>query len=141
MNFSELSEKEIVAICEELSCDKDEVENFIDSDDYSVLTEEEANEKASSYIKDSLWAFNPSFLSEETGIDKSVFKAISDNGKCESNNDAIESIIKGCNNCDMESFIESAIGADGRGHFLSNYDGNEIELHPEGRDIYIYRNN
>lgn len=93
-----------------------------EKDNYLILTDEEADEKCAEYIKDSLWAFNPSFLSGETGIDISVFEAIQSNGKCEDNNDAIESCID-----DMDSFIESAISADGRGHFMNTYDGNENE--------------
>ena len=38
---------------------------------------------------------------------------------------------------DIDEFVEDAIRADGRGHFLSSYDGDENE---EG-DYYIYRTN
>jgi len=38
---------------------------------------------------------------------------------------------------DMDSFVEDAVSTDGRGHFLSSYDGDESE---EG-DFYIYRLN
>ena len=112
--------------------------------DYLVLTNSEADEKAAEYIKDSLWAFNASFLAGETGIDEEVFKAIQDNGKCESNNNAIESCID-----DMESFVNAAISADGRGHFLAGYDFEEneetVSIYGEGdaanATFYIYRVN
>ena len=65
-----------------------EVEDFND-DDYLVLTDEEADEKAAEYITDSLWAFTPSFLASMTDFDEEIFQAIADNGKCESNNDTI----------------------------------------------------
>ena len=55
----------------------DEVEDF-DNDDYLVLTDEEADEKAADYIKDSLWAFNASFLSSETGYPIEVFESLQD---------------------------------------------------------------
>jgi hypothetical protein len=132
MNYNELSKKQVKAVCNELSCAPEDLERYIENSDYMVLTDDEANEKAAEYIKDSLWAFNADFLAGETGIDQSVFEAIQNNGKCERNNDAIASCID-----DMESFIESAISADGRGHFLSPYDGEEIEVD----DLYIYRLN
>lgn len=123
----------VKANCTEV--EKLDIEDCYDVD-YYVFTDVEADEKATEYIKDSLWAFNASFLSGETGIDEDVFKAIQDNGKCESNNTAIESCID-----DMDSFVEAAIGADGRGHFLSGYDGNENEETVEGETFYIYRIN
>ncbi len=54
--------------------------------DYLVLTDSEAEEKAEEYIKESLWAFNASFLSNVTGFDISIFEAIQANDKCEGNN-------------------------------------------------------
>lgn len=44
------------------------------------------------------------------------------------------------------SFSESAIAADGRGHFLSSYDGEENEVSAEDIDgnpvtFYLYRTN
>jgi hypothetical protein len=52
--------------------------------------------------------------------------------KCESSNEVITNSIK-----DMEEFIADAIGADGRGHFISSYDGEEEELN----GFFIYRIN
>lgn len=120
-------------LAKELDIDFDDAQTLIDNSDYLVLTDDEADEKAAEYIEDLLWAFNPSFLAYETGIDQEVFEAIQSNGKCEGNNDAIGSCIS-----DIEEFIESAIRADGRGHFISSYDGEEIETDD---DYYIYRIN
>lgn len=111
--------------------------------DYLVLTDKEADEKAAKYIKDSLWAFNAEFLAAQTDLPVEVFTAIIENGKCESNNDVMEQIIN--KSGDMEEFISSAISADGRGHFMSSYDGNENEesINVEGErfTFYIYRIN
>jgi hypothetical protein len=38
---------------------------------------------------------------------------------------------------DPDEFIQDAIDSDGRGHFLSYYDGEETEIN----DYYIYRIN
>lgn len=116
-----------------------EVEDYDVEDygnDYLVLTDSEADEKAKEYILDSVWAFNPSFLAGETGIDEEVFTAIQANDRCESNNSAILRLID-----DEDSFVESAISADGRGHFISSYDGNENEENVFGDTYYIYRIN
>ena len=101
--------------------------------EYRVLDDDEADAAAKDYIEDSLWAFIPSFMSCETGIDESVFTALQD--KCEGANDAVRSIIDG--SCGIDSFVESAISADGRGHFLNTYDGEEREY----GDYYVYRTN
>lgn len=101
--------------------------------EYRVLTDDEADDAAADYIKDSVWAFRPEFLSGETGIDEMVFEALAD--KCEGANDAILSIIKG--SCGIDDFVETAIGADGRGHFLAGYDNEENE----SGEYFIYRVN
>lgn len=115
-----------------------EIEEF-DNDDYLVLTDEEADEKAKEYITDSLWAFNPSFLASMTDFDEEIFQAIADNGKCESNNDVIYNTIQ--KTCGINDFVEAAVQADGRGHFMSSYDGNENEETVHGETFYIYRQN
>lgn len=116
----------------------DEVEEY-EENDYLVCTDSEADEKAAEYIKDSLWAFNPSFLAEMTEFDEEIFQAIADNGKCESNNDVIYNTIE--KTCGIKDFVEAAIGADGRGHFMSSYDGNENEETVLGNTFYVYRIN
>jgi hypothetical protein len=119
-----------------------EVEEYDEDDynnDYLVLTDEEADEKAKEYIIDSLWAFNATFIASEIDIDEDVINAIQDNGKCEGNNDTIYSLINKLG--DIDSFVDSAISADGRGHFMSSYDGNENEENVNGTTYFIYRIN
>jgi len=105
--------------------------------EHLVLTDDEANAAAADSIEQSLFAFNASFLAGETGIDQSVFAALAD--KCEDANDAIRSIIDGT--CGWDTFVESATSADGRGHLLSSYDGEENEFSIGGEYFYIYRTN
>ena len=113
-----------------------------DGEEYMILTDDEADEKVAEYIKDSVWAFNPSFLSSHSDIDEGVFKLLQD--KCESANEAVLKLIK-----DFDKFVEDAVGTDGRGHFLSSYDGEENEIGlfkffcPEynNETYYIYRTN
>ena len=101
---------------------------------YLVLTDEEADQAVEDYIKDSVWAFNPSFLSSHSGIDEGVFKLLQD--KCESANEAVLKLIK-----DFDEFVEDAVGTDGRGHFLSSYDGEENDHEHDNETYYIYRTN
>ena len=124
-------------IAEFLECDTDQIEQGYNEDtfelgnqEYLVLTDAEAYQSAEDYIKDSVWAFNPSFLAEHTGIDEGIFEALQD--KCEDVNELITNSIK-----DMDEFIADAIGQDGIAHFISSYDGNEEELN----DFFIYRTN
>lgn len=108
--------------------------------DYLVLTDEEADQAAKEDILSSVWAFNPSFLSDHiAGDDKRAIeqsiKAVQD--KCsEDANDLLRAALT-----DEDDFAEEAISADGRGHFLSSYDGEENEVTYNGATLYIYRVN
>ena len=108
----------------------------IQGNEYKVLTDDEADDEVREYIDQSLWAFNPSFLSAHAkdGIDEDVFKMLSE--KCESSNEAIKSLIK-----DFDHLVDDAVLSDGRGHFLSSYDGYEHEVNIKGNYYYIYRTN
>lgn len=123
--------------------------NEIEEDDYStfcvgkkeykVYTEEEREEEVTEYIKESLWAFKPSFLAYETDIPEEVYEQLCDG--CESGNNAILRLIE--KTCGLYSFVDSAVSADGYGYFLSMYDGeeNEVSINDEGLEkrFYIYR--
>lgn len=104
------------------------------NEEYMILTDDEADEKVAEYIKETVWAFNPSFLSCHSGIDEDVFKLLQE--KCESANEAILKLIK-----DFDHFVEDAIASDGRGHFLSGYDGEENDHEHDNETYYIYRTN
>lgn len=113
-----------------------------ETSDHLVLTNTQANQRCEDYIKDSLRAFNPSFLSNITGIDEDVFRAIQANNRCESNNYALLRLVGD----DIDKLIDEAISTDGRGHFLATYDGHEHEIDIFGatginEHFYIYRIN
>lgn len=90
-------------------------------DSYLVLTDEEASEKCEEYIKDNLWSFKATFLQEYVSLDKKSLNNILE--LCENANPIIEKLIGE----KLDEFVESAIKYDGRGHFLSPYDGEEHE--------------
>jgi hypothetical protein len=134
----------IIALAEKFGCaPKDVIEKWdgeyeIDGIDYLVLTDSEADDKVEEYIEETLWAFTPNFLSDVTGVGSEVFEAIQANGRCEGNNEAIKSILDATDTSICE-VAEEAISWDGRGHFLSPYDGEEIEVYADGEYYYCYR--
>ena len=108
--------------------------------EYMVLTEEQADARAREEILNSLWAFNADFIIEHCrncdDMDYDEF------------NSAVESLRHAQENCcenasglvraliaDIDEFVEDAINADGRGHFIAGYDG--VENEQDG--YYIYR--
>lgn len=95
----------------------------VGSEQYLVLSDDEATEKAKEYIKDSVWAFNSSFLAGFCDLPEEVFKALQEG--CENSNDAVLSLIE--KSGDFDDFADQAISSDGRGHFLNTYDGEENE--------------
>ena len=138
----QIKSEEVKALKNHLQLDDEEVNqitfdgyqyNFGDKS-YLVFTDDEAEEKAKEYIKDSAWAFNASFLASHSKADEDVFKCLSE--KCESSNDAVLSLID-----DFDDFAEDAISTDGRGHFLSQYDGHENIEEINSTEYFIYRTN
>ncbi len=107
----------------------------VGNQEYLVLNDEEADKAVKDYIRDSVWSFNADFIAGECGIYEMKEMIESFQQKCEGANDAILKLIE--KTCGLDSFVESAVSADGRGHFLAGYDGNENE---EG-DYFIYRTN
>lgn len=122
-----------------------------ESGEYAVGTDEEAREAAEIAIEQSVWAFNASFILSECGLPSELedgIKALQE-AKCEDANEPLLALVQKCCPGGMtgpHSFSESAILADGRGHFLSSYDSEENEQEAEDADgnkvtLYIYRVN
>ena len=101
----------------------------VDGFEYLVLTENEADELAAAYIADSLWAFSADFIIDTCGLDSgsNVIRSLRQmqNEACEGCNAFIGALVD--RTCGIDEFTEQAILADGRGHFLSSYDGEEGE--------------
>lgn len=105
---------------------------------YAVGTDSEADEACFKNIKDSAWAFNANFICSYCDLPQELIEAIENmqKEKCESSNDTILALIEKTQG-GLQGFVDEAISADGRGHFLSSYDGDEIEL----SGFYAYRIN
>jgi len=122
--------------------EEDYRENYysVGRQNYYVMTDDEADEAAAERIRESLWAFKTEFISGHTrkGLSDRAEKALAKAQAelCEGANDLVESMIE-----DMDHFIKDAIRGDGRGHFLSTYDGEEREESVGGTMYFIYREN
>ena len=132
------------ALAKHLECDADEVsestyqETIMDGQggEWLVLTDDEADEAVAEYIGQSVWAFTSWFLADHApdGITADHIDAMRGDS-CEDFNDPAIALVEAGKG--MQSFIEAAISADGIGHFLSGYDGEEHEV--DG--FLIYRTN
>lgn len=140
--ITQIEEVKIKALAEYLGEDTENISQSsydectfeVGSREYLVMTDSEADGRAANYIKESVWAFNASFLASYTGLPEEIFAALQP--KCESANEAILRVIEGAEG-GLEGFIKKAISYDGRGHFLNTYDGEE----DEAGDFYVCRIN
>lgn len=105
-----------------------------DNEEYAVGTDRTVDEALTDYVKDTLWTFNADFLAKMTELPEEVFKALQP--QCEGANEAILRLVEATGS--LGDFVDNVVEADGRGHFLSPYDGEEIEL---DNDYYAYRIN
>lgn len=105
--------------------------------EYAFGTDQEADEACQNYIRDSIWAFKAGFILEACSLPFSLKKAIEiyQREECENANEPLLELVE--KTCGLIQFSEKAISADGRGHFLASYDGQENEI--SGADLYFYR--
>ena len=125
-------QEKIEALAKHLNCSIDEA--VVSMDDYLVYTDDEADEAVYNYIDESVCFFRSDFIAAHAEVDEEVIKKLQE--LHENSNKAIRSLIK-----DFDHFVSDAVCADGRGHFLSSYDGEENQQTINGNDYYIYRSN
>lgn len=133
---------------EQLSYDHYGLAHFsADGAEYAVGTDSEADTAAADHIRESLWAFNALFILDQCDLPPELEEAIETfcSQKCESANDTILALVEKCCDGGVESFAKAACQGDGRGHFLSGYDGEENEVDFDDGEctqtFYIYRTN
>ena len=149
--FTDADEQnQVRALCAFLDCDPDDLskesyEHYgalalyaLGSKSYAIGTDSEADKAAANNIEDSIWAFNASFLASYTGLPEEMFSGMQD--KCEDANDAFKTCVERAEG-GLAGFVEDAISADGRGHFMSSYDGNYEEFTVNDVTYYIFRLN
>ena len=106
------------------------------SKEWAIGTDSECDDAVKEAIKDSLWAFNSDFIASTCGI-PGLDASLTDfqRKSCESANPVILALVE--KTCGLDEFVEQAVSADGRGHFLSRYDGEEQESFCG--NFFIYR--
>ena len=118
-------------------------EGYSHDTEYLVFTEEEADEACAEAVENSLWAFNSDFLQRFLGLPEEAQEMLRvfQETKCEDANDTIRAMLGD----DFDYFVEEAVSADGRAHFLAQYDSEEIEVTvgkgDKAVDLFIYRVN
>jgi len=111
-----------------------------DGREWAVGTESQANKAAKENVLESLWAFRTDYIARAVGLtdqEERGLQAMQE--KLSEDANAIVRRIIGERNLDR--FVRYAIDSDGRGHFLSPYDGeehssDEIEGLPRGKLAY-----
>lgn len=104
-----------------------------DGEEWLVVTDSDADDLVAENIRDSIWAFRAEFLWGHICAHLPVAEIVRiQESMCEDANGVLTALID-----DMDELISDAISQDGRGHFLSGYDGDEIEM----GDFYAYRTN
>lgn len=140
------------ALAAHIGCDWSELEPMrfdhygldsfqVGKEEWAIGSDDDVDDAVCSSIKDSLWAFRASFILEACGLPfelEEAFHAWQEKG-CEGCNNALYRLI--CKTGDFADFVIEAVRCDGRGHFLSSYDGEEVQLDtPVGR-FYAFRIN
>lgn len=107
---------------------------------YYIATDSEANDVLREKIRDEVWAFNSDFILSQCGLPLELAGCIKgfQEKEGEGANDALLALVEKCG--DLDKFVRDAVALDGRGHFLSSYDGRESEIDFEGETYYIYKN-
>lgn len=115
-------------------------------EEFYVIDDVRAYALAFQLIEAELWAFAPDVIVKHLKPDIVYCDYPVDLGDlrlairaaqerlCEGANALIHALID-----DLNEFVEDAIAAYGRGHFISSYDGVEHEVTVDGETYYIYR--
>tara|TARA_R100001594_G_scaffold150505_2_gene212017 strand:- start:935 stop:1432 length:498 start_codon:yes stop_codon:yes gene_type:complete len=116
---------------------QEETEFHLYKEEYLVCDDFEADEICSKEIQQGVWAFNTDFLVGfmPRFISEKMVDACKE--QCEDSNEDILQLIDAGEGIDK--FVETAIGYEGRGHYLDLYSGNEVEITVSDKTFYIYR--
>ena len=106
--------------------------------EWAVGTDEQADEATKTDIEEGVWSFNADFILSHSSVENyndRVLESIKSTQEklCEGANGLLKAMIK-----DFDKFVKDAISLDGRGHFLSGYDGDENEHEVDGTYYFIY---
>lgn len=114
------------------------------SEEWMVGDEDTAKEAARSKVKEDVWACRAGFLSEGTGISDRAISAIQES-MYEDASEPLQKIVDATWDGGIDGFADDVIKADGRGHTLSGYDGEErrqsVTVRGSDREVFLYRHN
>jgi hypothetical protein len=136
---------EVRALCDHLDCGPEDIDlasydhyglpvYILGREEYAIGTDSEADAAVVENIKDSIWAFNADFLARFTDLPVEMFQM--SQKMCEGANDGFLKCVERADG-GLAAFVSKAVSEDGRGHFLSGYNGEE----EESGEFYIYRTN
>ena len=112
-----------------------------DDREYLVCTDDQATAEAAADVAESLWACRSEFLRNYVqALRDDRARAAFDKMRevlCEDANELVRALVGD----QLDELVRDAIDADGRGHFLAIYDGNEREAIHDGQTFYAYRRN
>lgn len=94
-------------------------------EEYAIGNDEEADNAAEQEIENSLYAFNASWIRDHLNNDFPIEGITALQEKYEDGNEPLKKLIEKFG--DWDYFVSDSILADGRGHFISSYDGEENE--------------
>lgn len=103
---------------------------------FYVLTDEEADEVTEQNISETLWTFNDWFLAPYLDINKYIIRRVQKETS-EDCNTLFYKIL----DCEgkFKDFVDKAVSVDGRGTYITGYDGIEREISHKDKDFFIYR--
>lgn len=119
-----------------------ETDNF-DLEDYLVFNDKQATKYCKECILETLWAFNTDFIASFLDLNNWEYNSFIKNFKklqseiCEDCNIIVKKLLGN----KLNEFIKEAIKIDGRGHFVSSYDGIENKFYYNRTYYYIYKIN
>ncbi|EOO11440.1 hypothetical protein [Bacillus cereus] len=131
-------------VCEEKVVSLLEEQDVNESNEILVVDEEQRSAMVKEEILQSVWAFNPTFVTEN--LKDEICDELS-SYELEQLRDSIkdmqEKMCEGCNvviksMIDIDTFIENAIHSDGHGHFLNKENGEEYQLDYNGEILFAY---
>jgi hypothetical protein len=128
MSFYDWCDSEMYYAADEWDYDTYRCEFNRGNQSYLVMDANEVDDAVKEYVKDSVWAFNASFIVSHCNLPWEMEEIITayQSEKCEDANKMLLALIHKCGNFD--EFVKEAVEEDGAAHFLSSYDGKEHEV-------------
>jgi hypothetical protein len=127
----------IVFDCHLTDVQQAKIEKQLDTGEWCVYDDIAADKMCYSHIVSNLWTFLPSFLAKCTQLPICIFELLAALNDQDRHQQAITALIMAT--CGLQTVVDEAIRVDGRGHYLSSYDSNEVKIEFGKKVVYAYR--